>query len=241
MTTASTHRPHFGLLKFSANAGYIYCVTILTAWALIAGFLPPPPEYWGKAEVYAFFTENSTRIRIGMALTLFVTPLYYIWATGVSRVMEQIEGPRGILAPIQLMGAFATVVVTLASVTAWLSAAFQPEIKGPEAVKAISDYAWMWFNPTAAVTMTQYAAFGVSCLLDARKEPLMPRGLGWFSFAMLGTLAVAELTPFFYTGIFAWHGLFTYWVGLGGFFIWILVATYFVRRAVSRLEMEEMI
>lgn len=234
-----TAKPNYQLWRWCAWAGPLYCVTIIIAWAGIAGFLPPPSEYWSADEVYKYYSDNSLSIRIGMMLTLIVTPLYYVWGAAVSRVIARVEGRESVMSMIQLAGAFGTVVVTWGACVAWLAAAFQVDTKTAQDIKSMSDLAWMWFNPTVMVSITQFTAFGVAMLFDKGPNRLMPSWMPWFTFAMDATLFLAMLTPLFDHGMFSWHGLGAYYIGLGGFFIWILVASYYVLKAVDRLERED--
>ncbi|WP_158596177.1 hypothetical protein [Oleomonas cavernae] len=224
--------------RICAWAGPIYLVGTLVSWAAIAGFLPPPREYWNAEEVYSFFTDNNMRIRVGMALILVFAPLYYVWSSVLSRIMARAEGQDGVLSSIELLGGFGTTLVTFGSVAGWLSAAFDTELKTPQDIKTITDYAWFWFNATAAVTVTQFVAVGSAFLIDRRAQPLFPRWMCWFSFAMAVTLVLALFTPFFHQGPFAWHGLLTYYVGLGGYFAWIICTCYFAFKAIAALEKE---
>lgn len=231
--------PHYLSWKVCAWAGFAYAIAILLSWGIIAGFLPPPAASLSVDATYQYYLDNSFRIKVGMLLTLVFNPLYYIWGTAVTRVMQRIEGPSGNLGNIQLMGAFGTVVVTWGSVATWLSAAFDTELKSPQDIKAIADLAWIWFDCTAMVSVTQFVAFGCVCLIDKNETPLIPRWVGWFSIAMGLSLTLALLIPFFHTGPFAWDGLFCYYVGLGDFFLWILVVSYYTSKAIKRLESEE--
>jgi hypothetical protein len=46
--------------------------------------------------------------------------------------------------------------------------------------------------------------------------------------------------PFLKTGPFAWDGLFNYYIALGAFFVFIYTMSYYVYRAVVRVEAEEL-
>jgi len=237
-TAAAPPRTDFTAWRLCAWAGPLYVVFEALAWAGVAGFLPPPQQSWTAPEVHQYFVDHSLRIRLGMMLTLFFSPLYYIWSAVVSRLMARVEGPEGTLSTVELLGGFATVIVTFGSCCAWLSAALDAGAKSPQDVKAVSDLAWMWFNPTLMVTFFQFVAFGIVFLRDSRPVPLMPRWLGWFSFAMAATLLGALFTPFFPRGPFAWDGLMPYYVGLGGYFLWIGVTCVQVFKAIGRIEEE---
>jgi hypothetical protein len=239
--TNETEWHNYLIWKICALAGPVYVVGEAISWAWLGGFLPPPAQNLSAEQVLAFYTDNNLRIRSGMMLTLFFAPFYYIWSSAVSKLMQRAEGKGGILSNIELMGGFATVIVTFASVAAWLSAALHTDQKTASDILTIHDYGWMWFNPTVMVTFFQFIAFGTVFLLDNGKSGLMPSWMSWFSFAMAGTLLLALLTPFFNVGPFAWHGLFTYYIGLGGYFLWIVIACYQVYKAICRLEASERI
>lgn len=241
MNTASNQHPNFLLWKLFAWAGPVYVVTIIAAWAWVAKFLPPPVESWNIQETFQFYLDNSLRIRLGMMLTLIFTPLYYIWGIVVSRLIARAEGPEGVMGPLQLLGAFGTVVVTWGSCSGWLSAAFDTGLKSPDSIKAVADWSWMWFNATVMVSVFQFIAFGIGCMVDKRQEPLIPGWFSWLSVGMGLTMMLALLTPLFRDGPFAWHGLMTYYVGLADFFLWILIASYFVLKGIGRLQREAMI
>jgi hypothetical protein len=238
--TISSQQPtNFFLWRLCAWAGPIYVVAEALSWAWIARFLPPPAEYLTATEIYQFYVDNNSAVRLGMMLTLFFSPLYYIWSVSVSRLIARAEGPDGCMSTIELLGGFGTVVVTWGACTAWLSAGLHTTLKTPQEIMAINDLGWMWFNPTVMVSVTQFIAFGIAFLVDKRPQPLMPQWISWFTFAMTGTLLLALFTPFFNEGPFAWHGLFTYYVGLGGYFLWIIVVSYQLLRTIGRLERAE--
>lgn len=228
----------FLVWRICAWAGPVYVVGEALSWAWVAGFLPPPAEYLTADQVYQYYLDNNLRIRIGMMLTLMFAPFYFVWSAVVSRLISRCEPSDGVLSTIELLGGFGTVVVTWGAVTAWLSAGFDTAAKSPQDIKAMSDLAWMWFNPTAMVTVFQFVAFGTAVLLDRREQPLIPRWMAWFSYAMTAALLLALLTPLFNRGPFAWHGLFTYYVGLGGYFLWIIFACHFTFQGITRLERE---
>jgi hypothetical protein len=234
----SPTQPNFGLWKMCAYAGFVFSVGLGISWAGIAGFLPPPVENWNADQVYQFFSDNSLRIRIGIVLALLILPLYFVLGAALARLMEHIEGPKGPLSQIQLMGSLATTVVGLASFCAWLSCSFAIETKTPQDIKTMSDMGWMWFNPTGMVTGVQFVSFGVAALLDKNPVPLIPRWVCWFCLLLCSTLLLALLTPFLRTGPWAWDGLYCYYMGLGGFFLWVLVASWFAVAAIKRLEAE---
>jgi len=237
---SSNSTTNFLLWKICAWAGPLYVVTESLSWAWIGRFLPPPAEYLSADEVFRFYVDNNFSVRLGMMLTLFFAPLYVVWSVAASRIVARVEGPEATMSTLELLGGFGTVVVTWGSVCCWLAASFDTALKSPQDIKSMNDLGWMWFNPTVMISVFQFLAFGTAFLFDKRPKPLMPSWMPWFSYAMTGTLLMALLTPFFHTGPFAWHGLFPYYIGLGGYFLWIIVASYYVLKAIGQLERESL-
>jgi hypothetical protein len=231
---------NFSLWRICAWAGPLFIVSFLIFWGIIANYVPAPRQYWTAARIFQFYSENNLRIRIGMVGATFFAPVYFVWSTVVSRIMQRIEGPDGVLSNVELMGGVCTVVITQAFAVMWLAASFRIESRTPHEVQLLHDIGWFFFNSTFMVTALQLTAFGVVILMDARARPLLPRWLGWLSFAAVSTFLSVLLMPFVMDGPFAWHGLLTYWVALSGFFIWAVAACIFIFGAISRLEIESL-
>ena len=71
-------------------SGFVYLVGVIIGWAIIAGFVPPPPAYWTAEQFSNFYTQNSFSIRLGLIITIFFQPLYFVWAAGIAKVMSRI-------------------------------------------------------------------------------------------------------------------------------------------------------
>lgn len=106
-------------------------------------------------------------------------------------------------------------------------------------MRALHDYGWLFFDTTYMVTGLQMFAMSIVLLADRRQTPLFPRWIGWLTLAAAMMFLPLSLLPFFYSGLFAWSGLFCYWISLGSFFVWVLVLCYYVFKAIDRLEGEE--
>lgn len=232
--------PNFLMWKLSAWGGPIFIVGFLVCWALTAKFLPPPPQYWSADEVMRFYVEHNTAIRIGMTGSLFFGPFYFIWSAVISRIIQRIEGPEGVLSNIELMGGVCTVVVVLGLGVMWLGASFRIEARTAQEIQLLHDLGWLIFNMTFMVTLLQMISFGTAMLIDKRPKSLYPRWLGWFSYFSGFTFLVVLLMPFVMQGPFAWHGLLTYYVALVAYFVWALLAMYFSFGVIDRIERESL-
>jgi hypothetical protein len=220
-------------------AGWIFLVGYLASWGILGFNIPPYAPSVPVADLYAHYVENSARIRIAMALSVFFMPFYFVFSAVISRVMQRIEGPDGPLAIVEQMGGAVTVVVGLVAGVSWMTAAFRVDERSPEMVRQLHDFGWLFFDTTYAVTTLQMGAMAFVFLSDRRAVPLIPVWASWLSVFVGFTFLMLTLLPFCYDGPFAWSGLFNYWVTLGGFFVWVIVYAIYLMKAIDRLEDED--
>jgi hypothetical protein len=159
-------------------------------------------------------------------------------STVISRIMARIEGRDGILHRIEFYGGIATTGAAMLAGIPWMVAAYQPENRPVDIIKAFSDLGWFFFNMTVMVSFVQYLSFGLCVVLDKREKPYFPSWVGWLSFMACGSFVPIVLMPFFPNSPFAWDGLMTYWVALTLFFTWVPCVLTLAFRAVRRIETE---
>jgi hypothetical protein len=205
----------------------------------IAGFVPPPSENWGAQQVATFYADHEVRIRIGMEGLLLLACLYFVWSLAIARVMWRAEGRQRLLSTIQLIGGVATTGVTMACGVLWLTASFRSSIRPATDIQLLNDLGWMVFDMTVLVTVLQQLAFAFWVLGDDREKPLVPRWVGYATLWLAATAFVVFLMPSFQTGPFSWQGLITLYIGLGAFFVWAFLTSWYVVAAVKRIERDE--
>ena len=231
---------NFTLWRISAWGGPIFLVGFLVFWAILGKFFPPPRQYWTAAEVANFFTQDNLQMRIGMVGCCFVAPFYMVWSAMISRLIQCIEGPKGVLSNIELMGGVATTIAVLMFSIMWLTATFRIESRSPQELQLLMDIGWFIFNMTFMVTLFQMVGVGTAILIDKRTTPLFARWMGWLSYFSCFVFLSVLLYPFVMDGPFAWHGLMSYYVALTPFFIWQILFCCYQFKAINRLEQEEL-
>lgn len=236
--TLSTAQQYF-FLRLCVWAGPVYLVGSLVAWALVAGFVPPPRADWTTAQVAQFYYDNSARIRLGMVLTLFFQPLWVVMSIAIYRVMQKVEGPGGTLSLVQLFASVLNWAIIAGALVLWLTAAFRPESRTPQEIMLLNDLGWMLIDTPIMGTSLQMVSFGVLFLADRRATPLMPRWLCWLSFFITLTFVSDMAIPFFHHGPLSWQGLISFWVVYPLYFFWVIPVCVYLFKAVNRLEREE--
>lgn len=230
----------FRLWRLCTWAGVVYIVGELVSWAGLARFVPPPRENWSAERVADFYRDHEVGIRLGMEGVLIFALFYALLSFSLSRIIERVEGKGGFLSRIQLLGGVGTAFITMGCAVFWLTASFRAGSRSPEDIRLLNDVGWMVFNMTVMATVFQFAAFGAACLLrDGRREPLLPRWFGYFSFWVAFTFVSVFFMPSFMTGPLSWQGLITLYVALGLFFVWIAAVIPIALRAITTIEREQ--
>lgn len=237
-TTINSQHKYF-TWRLCAWAGPVFLLGYLVTWGIMGFNIPTFEPKISINDLFAHYVSNNVRIRSAFVLSVFFMPFYFVFSSVISRIMQKIEGEDGPLSIVEQMGGATTVVVGLVAGICWLTAAFRIEEHSPEIVRLLHDFGWLFFDTTYMCTSLQMLAMVIVFLSDKRSQPLIPRWLCWYTLFVALSFLPLSLLPFFYSGPFAWSGAFNYWVTLGSWFVWVLLLSYHVFKAISRLETEE--
>lgn len=239
MHTLGAAKESYSMWRLCNWSGMIFLVGYVFSWGLLGFNIPPFEPAISQAELYEHYTENNFRIRTAMALSVFFMPIYFVFSSVISCVMRKIEGANGPLAVVEQMGGATTVVVGCVAGISWLTAAFRTHEWAPETVRQLHDFGWLFFDTTYMCTSLQMIAMSLVFLSDKRETPLIPRWLSWYTIFVAVIFLPLTLLPFFYSGPFAWSGMFNYWVTLGTWFFWVGLLSVYMYSAINRIEREE--
>jgi hypothetical protein len=89
------------------------------------------------------------------------------------------------------------------------------------------------------IALFQDLAAGVAILSDKRKDPILPRWVGFLSLWVVVGFVPAAMCGFFKTGPFAWNGLFVWWIPIGIFSAWCIAMSLTLVKAINRQATEE--
>jgi hypothetical protein len=236
--TTPTHLDEFRYWRFCAWNGYVFMLVFVVCWGLLSGNCPPFSADLPASDIAAFFREQQNWIRAGMVISMTFAICYLIWAVAIGRVMGKVVGKDSVLVDLQVWGAGLTVVPILIAMSFWLTAAFRPEGLPDAVLQMLYDMAWLLIDLAYATTSVQMIAIGVAFLNDPREEPLVPKLLAWYGIWVGFAFAAECLMPFFKAGAFARNGLLNFWVEFPIWFLWAPTLTYYILKAISRLEQE---
>jgi hypothetical protein len=93
-------------------------------------------------------------------------------------------------------------------------------------MQKMNDTAWLMFVGLIATGLVQVLTIAVAALRDKRVEPVFPRWVGYFNVWVAAMFCPAGLIVFFHNGPFAWNGIFSFWLLLVSFTLWLVVMTW---------------
>ena len=204
----------------------------LSFW-LLAGYIPPPNPDTPPEQTLAFYLDHNFEIRLGLVFSLFASALLVPWAAAIATQMQRMEGKRSVLAMTQLGSGIALSVEFIVPIMVWQAAAYHASPERLFIISVLQDMGWLMFVAVVSSIIVQVVAFGAAILLDGRSNPILPRWSGYFSMWAAVMLAPAGLVPLFHTGPFTWNGLFSWWIPLTSFCIWILTMTWLLLGAIK--------
>ena len=218
--------------RLCAWSGLLSIVVFFIGFWPMAHFMPPLSPAWTGQQVADFYLNNSVGVRIGAICILLSAGLLVLFYTGITIQMKRIEHGFGPMSLAQIaLGVLAVMPFLPAAVTMCV-ASFRPE-RDLAGILLMSDYTWIMFFMVAPPAMLQFFALGYAILTDTNSTPIFPRWLGYFTFwsAILGV--PGNVIVFFYSGPFAWSGLFGYWIPASIFGLWTIIMAWQMFKAID--------
>jgi len=211
---------------------------VFFAGLMIAGFFPPPSPSLGMEEVAVTYQQNTMGIRIGMLLIMasgmFIAPM----VGAITVQMKRIEGKNSVLAYSQLSSGTMGIAFFILPGLFFLITAYRPD-RSIEITYMLNDFCWFVTVMPWPAAFMQNICLGTAILRDKRENTVFPRWVGYFNYWMALLFLPASLLAFFYSGPFAWNGLFPFWVAAFAFGGWYLVIPIMLTKAIDEQAREE--
>ncbi|ORV54385.1 hypothetical protein AWC05_17435 [Mycobacterium florentinum] len=209
----------------------------LAGFWVIAGFIPPPAPKLTGEQLGQLFTQHAVRIRIGMIVSLFASALLASWSAAITIVMLRMRGRVGALAYTNLAVGALFVLEFIISLIIWQSMTYRS--RDPQVLLAMNDTAWFLFVCITSTPMLQTFAIGTAIFLDTQDghpDPIFPRWAGYLNYWVAVLFTPGTIAVFFHDGPFAWNGLFTWYLPLTVFAIWMITMSVLMLKTGGALE-----
>lgn len=203
-----------------------------------ADFLPAIPPTWTEAQVVEHTKAHVTGIKVFAICFMYAGAFIMLFYAAISHLMSRIEGRFGPLSAAQLiMGVMATIPFVYGPVL-WGAMAFRPD-RSPELIYLLSDINWLATFFYGGPAVIQYTIIGICILSDKREKPILPRWAGYFNIWCATLNLPTGIMMFFKEGIFAWNGLFVFWIPSLAYAIWVTGNVFAMLPAIRREEAAE--
>jgi hypothetical protein len=197
---------------------------------VVAGWVPPFPPGGSFEQLAAQFAEPD-RIRVAAAMFLFGAAFFPAPAVAIAAQLRRIEGPRQVLANLQMLGAAVGVLGIQVPAALWLAICYYPGL-GPDTVAVLNATAWFFLLGAVGPAVVQNVAIGL-CVLGSDGS-VYPRWLGYFNLYMAFGLMGGVLIPFFSSGPFGWNGVVGFWLVAVDFFAWVILMWVLTVKAIKQ-------
>ncbi len=179
------------------------------------------------------FRGNPTGIKICTLLIGIGGTLTLPLAAVIAIRMRKIEGAASALAWTQLLAAAAGGVLFLVPTFPWQAAAYRASTHSDEMLQTLNDLGWLPLLSMVFPAQLQLLCIGLAILMDKGKAPEFPRWSGYLCLWVVMLMAPSAFVLFFFSGPFAWNGLFTFYLAATGFFIWFYVMCFLLLKSVN--------
>jgi hypothetical protein len=209
-----------------------FCAATLGAGLLMAGFVPPPSPTLSAAEIARIYTGHTTMIRAGMILGLVGIVGFIAIVAVISAQMRRMQSHNRLPVYLQLAAGSIGVLTVMFPIMIFAITAFRPE-RDPQLTQLLNDVGWLIIIPAFPTFIAQFGAIAFGILQDQSPVPVFPRWAAYFNAWVALLFVPGGFAYFFRTGPFAWDGLLAFWVAAGAFFLWLIVMTPLLLKAID--------
>ena len=174
------HPYKFWIRVFCVACGTVFTLFTVVGWLAMAQGLIPVPASLTPEATAAYFAEHSLGMRTGCLLYMVGCGFFVIWTAQLGVMLSNIEGKGPVMAIAGVTAGNGVIAFVMMSCCLWIGAAYRAEAD-PDIVVALNDAAWFGFLCTWPTLTVQMVTTGIVTLMDRRSQPMVPRGLSWFS------------------------------------------------------------
>ena len=205
---------------------------------LVAGWLPLPAPSDTPAQVGGMFRNNPAGIKLCTLLISLGGTLTLPLASVITVQMRKIEGAPSALAWTQLTSACAGGVLFLVPTFPWQAAAYRAATHSDEMLQTLNDLGWLPILSMVFPAQLQLFCIGAAILMDKNGVTPFPRWSGYLCLWVVMLLAPSAFVLFFFSGPFAWNGIFTFYLAATGYFLWFYVMCVVLLKSIGNERRE---
>lgn len=211
-------------------SGLVLVGATIIGFGWLMHMVPPPAADWSAERTLDHVQAHQTSILIGATLVTFFWSLWVTWAAPIVLYIRRMERvPLLTIAAVANVGGGAAVITTIA--VAWTVMAFRAE--DPLIVQAFMDLGFFLFLYTWPPFAIFMLILALAIFRDVNLAPTLPRWVAYYNvYAALGMLP-ASFMGLFKSGPLAYNGVLSFWVVAIDFFVWMVVMSVVMLKAIS--------
>lgn len=221
------------LMRIFVWSGLALVLMTAIGFGWLMHMVPPPSPEDSKEATLRWVDEHQISILIGAALVTFFWSFWVTWAAPILLYIRRMERvPLLTFACLTNVGGGAAVITTIA--VSWTVMAFRAE--DPAIVQAFHDLGWFLFLYTWPPFGILMVMFAIAIFRDVNPQPLFPRWLAYYNLYAAFAMAPASFIGLFKSGPLAYDGVLAFWLVAIDFFVWMVVMSVIVLKAIARDE-----
>lgn len=210
-------------------------VTLFFMGLVLSGFFPPPSPSLTQEQVVTHYQTHANGIRTGMVIMMisgmFIAPMIGV----ISAQMKRMQGISPALTYAQISAGTANMMFFFIPALLFVVTAYRPD-RSPELTYLMNDLAWIMAVLPWSPAFMQNLSIAAAILSDKSPQPVFPRWVAYCNIWVALGFVPGGLLPFFKSGPFAWNGILVFWLAGGVFFVWFVVMTAMLLKAIKRQE-----
>ena len=240
---SGTESPHTGWLADFRIDPTLMRILVWTGLALVAmtviGFgwlmhmVPPPSPMMSKEAAQTWVLGHQRSMLVGAALCTFFWSFWVTWVAPLILYVRRMERvPVLTFAALANVGGGAGVITTIA--VAWTVMAFRAE--DPTIVQTFLDLGFFLFLYTWPPFAIFMVIIAVAIFRDCSGVHAFPRWVAYYNLYAAIAMLPASFMGLLKTGPLAYNGVLAFWLVALDFFIWMVVMSIVMFKAIGRDE-----
>ena len=222
-----------GVQLLCAWSGPASAVLSILGLVVISGFVPPQDPSDSAQQIAGWYSDNDTRILIGMIVGMTGFTLFVPFGIGVALQTRRIEN-RPAMTYIQIACVAIAALEGVMAAFIWGAAAFRPGEMDPDITRTLNDLGWFAFLFDIPPFAVWIGAIAIAIFRDESDPPVFPRWVAYLNLWVALLIWPAELMAFFKTGPFAFNGLLALYLPAGLFFAWLVTMSIVLMGVIKR-------
>ncbi|KAK6334096.1 hypothetical protein TWF696_002598 [Orbilia brochopaga] len=197
--------------QYACAASGILCAITFMLTFIAAGFWPPARPWWDAERTAKHYRDHETGIKAGSALIVLAGMFYLPFSVAISAQMRRIPKLHYIVSALQLAAGAAGIFVFMMPGAILAVANYRPG-RSAEITEALNDLFWITVLLPWPTFLLQEFAFAYAILIDVRPKPLFPKAMAILNIVSPIIYVPAIAVHCVRSGIFAWNGVWNFWL-----------------------------